>query len=1091
MKINQFHSGTAVGDAVTNQMLEIQNILIEEGYESEIYAQHIDQRLSKKIKNISGYVGNKDNILLVHHSMGFDLFDSIVSLPDKKALIYHNITPERFFNDEWTKSYIRLGLQETKEYRKYVQYAIADSNYNRKELIRMGFNNIDVMPVQISLNRFDNIKADEKMLVEYKKGKNILFTGRVVPNKRQSDVIKAFAIYAKYFNEEAKLLFAGDDSNYVYVEELKKMCQNLEISDKVRFLGKVSEAELKACYEVADIFLCMSEHEGFGVPLLEAMTFKVPVIAFKSSAIPETMGGAGILVSEKNFPMIGALLDEVIENKELYTRIVERQLIRIEKLESTDTKKILLKAINNILNQNRFRSIQMQGPFETSYSLAIVNRKLIEAIDDIGEDDVSIYCTEGPGDYMPKEADLEDKPHAKALWEKSREMLYPDITIRNMYPPRVADANGSLNFLAFGWEESTIPKKYVKDFNEHLNGIGTMSDFVTESLIKSGVTVPVKTMGLGVELISDYDSIPKYKLKTKKNIKFLHVSSAFPRKGVDILLKAYYETFSNQDDVCLVIKTFPNPHNTIIEQLNKLNCEYKNAPEVELINKDLEPRLLYGLYKAADCYVSVARGEGFGLPVAEAMLAKIPVIVSPNTGMADFCNESTAFLVDFEMEQAKTHLSTDGSQWARPNKETLSLLMKQFAEGRFKEERRTKVENAYSLISSRYTWAEVAKRWREFIKEVENMQGRPKVAMVTTWNSKCGIAEYTRLQYEAMRNMTEFHIYPNYGVKLLKADESNVEHRLWHSAFEGNLDNLSASLEESECEVIHIQFNFGFFKLDHLAELIEDLFKKKRIIITFHKTKDTDVGGKMVSLKRIASALNKCYKLVVHQEDDKKTLLGFGIAADIIEIIPLGQVEYRDEDVKYAKRRIGLKNSRILGSYGFLLPQKGILENIKALPLLKKKYEDILYLVICALHESEISREYYEACKKTVKKLGLENNVRFITEYLPNEESIKYLHACDVLLMTYLPSLESASGAVRFCVAARRPIITTEQAIFDEFADCTYQVKSNEPMELSRAIEIVLDEKTRSQYLDKIEKRIYETSWQKTSQSYLELYKEV
>ena len=132
MEINQFHSGTAVGDAITNQMLELQSLLKDRGYKSEIYAEYIAEGLEDRIKPISQYEGAAENILFVHHSMQTNSFEKIISLPDKKALIYHNITPAHFFEDEGLKKAVCTGLKQTEEYRKYVDYAIADSNFNRK-----------------------------------------------------------------------------------------------------------------------------------------------------------------------------------------------------------------------------------------------------------------------------------------------------------------------------------------------------------------------------------------------------------------------------------------------------------------------------------------------------------------------------------------------------------------------------------------------------------------------------------------------------------------------------------------------------------------------------------------------------------------------------------------------------------------------------------------------------------------------------------------------------------------------------------------------------------------------------------------------
>jgi len=220
-------------------------------------------------------------------------------------------------------------------------------------------------------------------------------------------------------------------------------------------LAKLTDEELKAYYQSASLFLCMSEHEGFGVPLLEAMAMKVPVMAYRSSAIPETMSGAGILLLDKEPKYVAALMSAVLTDSHLTEKIVEKQSERIGKLCETSTDRILFRAIENMQHGGRKRTIQLQGPFETSYSLAIVNRKLMEAMDDLGQDDISIYCTEGPGDYAPDPKNLADKPHAKRLWEKSLHTTDPDVVIRNMYPPRVSDTNGGGRRIAYRSSMST------------------------------------------------------------------------------------------------------------------------------------------------------------------------------------------------------------------------------------------------------------------------------------------------------------------------------------------------------------------------------------------------------------------------------------------------------------------------------------------------------------------------------------------------------------------------------------------------------------------------------------------------------------
>lgn len=1096
LTINQFHSGSAVGDAITNQMRMLRDFLRSNGYQSEIYAELVAQELESEIHHISQYKENPEHILVVHHSMGITpkVFDRVKNLSDKKMLIYHNITPEKYFDDLGTKNAIRLGLEQAREYRDYMEYYIADSNYNRKDLLDMGYpNNIDIIPVQISLNRFDSCNADESILKQTESTTNILFVGRIVWNKQQLDAVKAFAVYHKHFNPNSKLYLVGDTGMQGYVQEIKMLAQELEIEDVVVISGKVSEEELKAYYQNADLFLCMSEHEGFGVPLLEAMKMQIPVVALRSSAVPETMGGAGIIVNRKNYAYIGALIDELVTNKELNRRVVQRQNMRIKEVEQLDSGKLLLQAVERMLNKSRKKTIQMQGPFETSYSLAIVNRKLIEAVDDRAESDVSIYCTEGPGDYSPKESDLKKIPHARKLWLKSAECPYPDVTIRNMYPPRVHDVKGGLNFQAFGWEESVIPKEYIDNFNRYLDGIGTMSDYVTEKLIECGLKIPVKTMGIGVELCEGYDRIPGYPLKTRKTHKFLHISSAFPRKGVDILLEGYFEAFTASDDVCLVLKTFPNPHNTVADILKKLQDQYPNSPEVEWINCDLSQKELYSLYKVADCYVQVARGEGFGLPVAEAMLAKIPVIVSANSGMADFCNSETAWLVGYDLEPAKTHVLAEKEEkisfWAEPRKEDLKRLLRYFVSDIQTQEREAKVRSAYQLISTQFTWNAVAERWSQFVAQVEKNRCKPKVAMVTTWNNKCGIAEYTRMAIESSSHNVRYQVYPNYGVELLRKDEEYVQKRTWHSAFFGNMDSLVKELLDSSNDIVHFQFNYGFFELRQFAAAIERLSKKKKVVVTFHKTDDGVVSGKRVSLRSIVSSLNHCSAIVVHQRDDIQRLKNYGVKEDRIFFIKHGQLIYPQIPASFAKEKNKIQSSLVIGSYGFLLPHKGIKEVIQAMPEILKTYPDAVYTPVCALHESVESKNYYLECQEEIKKLDLENHVRMETRYLTNDESMKLLQACDVMCMPYHPSTESASGAVRFCLAACRPIITTKQPIFEEFSDFTVQIEKASPEDIAGAvISITKNDSKRAQYVSGEKTYIAGTSWHIAAEKHCDLY---
>lgn len=1087
MKIHQFHPSIVKGDAISNEVFLIQKLLEKNNYISDIYADNIGEGLENKIKKLDTIKISKDDILIIHHSMGFDSFEKITSLSCKKVLIYHNITPEHFFDNDYIKKYVRIGLKQTEEYKNYVDFAYADSNFSRRELVAMGYKNIGVLPVQISLDRFNNTEINNELDKALKEQENILFTGRIVKNKKQIDVIKTFQLYKKYFNDKAKLFLIGDKSNAEYLAQVERFIKSNDLQNSVFLPGKVSEQDLKTYYLNASVFLCMSEHEGFGVPLLEAMKLEIPVVAYDSSAIRETMDIGGITFEEKNYSLIAALIDEIVKNKELRNKIIKVQNDRISKLEKTDTEKLLNQMIEKF-NSNNLESLQLQGPFETSYSLAIVNKELIENIYKKGVYDVSIYPTEGPGDYTVNDKDLIDKPLAKKLYEKSKNVVYPDITIRNMYPPRVNDVNGAYNFQFFGWEESIIPEKFISGFNKCLNGIGTMSDYVTKQLIECGLSIPVVTTGVGVSLPENFNDIKPYKLSTKKRVKFLNISSAFPRKGIDVLLKAYFKAFTISDDVCLVLKTFPNPHNNVKELLKELQTT--NSPEVEWIDVDLPKNELYGLYKASNCYVSTSRGEGFGLPVAEAMLAKIPTIVCNNTGLKDFANEDTSLVYGYTIEKAKTHIKTQNgtvSTWCEPNEKELTKLLRYFYENIDSETIKEKIEKAYNLIKNEFSWGKVSERWINFIDQIKNDSYHYKVALVSTWNSKCGIAEYSKLLLNATKYHVDYEIFPNKNV-LISPDESFVRKRLWKDASDSNVNQLISALKDCLSDIVLIQFNFGFFSLENLKKIIEEVSKTKKIVLEIHKTEDAILNNKKVSFKTISSKLNICSAIIVHQQQDKDRLISFGIKENIIHIIPHGQILAPYVPAKLIKEKNKIQSKHVIGSYGFLLPHKGQYELIQSVKILKEKYQDILLIMSCSIFNSKESKEYHKKCVDFIKENDLENNVYLNSNYLDNNQSISLLENADICALPYHNTGESASGAVRFLTSIRRPLLLSKQNIFKELENCSYQIENVDPQSIADGISYLFENDT-SKMIDNLNQYLEKNSWYSIARKYIDLFK--
>ena len=330
MEIHQILPTISPGDAIGNEVQEIKRVLNEWGYKSEIYAQNIHPKINAKKYTEYKKISSKENILIFHFSIGSEVSEFVKKLPDKKIMIYHNITPPEYFCgiNETLVNLLGNGKKELRSLVDHIDLAVGVSEYNRLELQEMGFKNTDVLPIIINFHEYSS--PNKKLLSKYDDDfVNFLFVGRVTPHKRQEDVIKVFYYY-KLINPKSRLFLAGSyEGCEIYSDYLKKLIQELNLKD-VHLLGKISFNDLISYYKLADIFICMSEHEGFCVPILESMYFEVPIIAYKSTAIPFTLEDTGILVKEKNYCEIAEMVNVLIEDEELRSTLVKKQKDRLE-----------------------------------------------------------------------------------------------------------------------------------------------------------------------------------------------------------------------------------------------------------------------------------------------------------------------------------------------------------------------------------------------------------------------------------------------------------------------------------------------------------------------------------------------------------------------------------------------------------------------------------------------------------------------------------------------------------------------------------------------------------------------------------------
>lgn len=1053
--LHQFSIDISPGDGISNGMLLIRKLLRLAGVNSHIYCARVPEAMVGDICAFEDYRPGSADALLVHHGIGNPYEDWLRSLPERKFMVFHNITPSALFPAEHAiQPMLAHGWEQVDSWRHWLTGTIADSRQNLQDLLQRGYSadNTCEIPLLVDLERIEPHAVKRH---DTPRPFTLLFVGRIMPHKNQLALIEAFAVLLKSAQVPLQLFLVGGFTLPEYKERLDARVQELGIGAFVTLTGKVDDATLDSLYGRSDLFVSLSHHEGFGMPLIEAMAHGLPVLAYNApdSNVAHTLGSAGLLLDNDTPDEVAATIAQLMENPALRRHLQQRGKERLHEFgyqHLYDRLSRYVSTFDIMLPKHSFPVVapkalvdyRIEGPFDSSYSLALVNRELARAIADHGHK-VGLRATEGPGPIPVDQAFLQANPECAELHSRGEQPTHN--VLRLMYPPRVSDMQGDFNLMScYGWEESCLPQAYCHDFNHQAHLITSMSSWVTRTLRDNGVTTPLATVGLGADHILraeiDEQSLPPMPLVTPERLKLLHVSSCFPRKGVDVLLKAYGQAFSAGEAVVLIIKTFPNPHHNIRQQLADWRVEFPAAPAVELIEQDLPDSALRALYTLADALVAPSRGEGFGLPLAEAMLHRLPVIVTGQGGQTDFCTKQTAWLIDYRYERARTHLAASASVWFEPSAEHLTRLLGEFhqawRQGTLQSLTAERVEAAETLIRSRFTWSEVAKASAEAIATARLqplLKKAPRLGSVTTWNSACGIATYSNKLLEPAFGL-DCHVFANDDAVLIDADQDNIE-RCWRAGDTDSLERLKAAIERAGVDTLLIQFNFSFYNLQAFASLLDWAHDRGlRTLVVFHSTADVYHGERLKTLRDLRESLAGSARLLVHSVGDLNRLKDIGLCDNLL-MFPHGVIDTPPPAPGVRQRAANLEGKTIIASYGFLLPHKGMPELIEAFALLASNDSTLHLLLVNAEYPVAVSAELAETCRQRIRQRDLAGRVTLITDYLSDEESLAWLGMADAIVFPYQHTQESSSAAVRWGLSTGRPVFCTPLAIFEDVAD--------------------------------------------------------
>ena len=356
MRIDQlvpaFHKGDAIGDTA----FHTSRFLRSQGFQSDIYCLTHDEELSGLARPFESFPEPQaGDAVILHFALPSPLTQAFARTPARKVLLYHNITPAEFFRpfSREMERISRLGREELRTLVPHVTLSLADSEFNRRELVELGFRRTEVFPLFIdfkkyekTMSRFVHSLFDDGRL-------NILFVGRLVPNKKIESLIKVLFYYKKYISPLVRLIIVGKTSSLPkYYESLIRLADSFYLKpEEIYFAGHIPDEELFALYRVSDVFLSLSEHEGFGLPFVESMIFDLPVVAYNCTAVPFTMGSGGILINDNNeVDRIAELVYSVVHDKDLGSKVIQGQRRRLKAYKEMKLESFLIDLIKNLRN---------------------------------------------------------------------------------------------------------------------------------------------------------------------------------------------------------------------------------------------------------------------------------------------------------------------------------------------------------------------------------------------------------------------------------------------------------------------------------------------------------------------------------------------------------------------------------------------------------------------------------------------------------------------------------------------------------------------------------------------------------------------
>ena len=1026
-KIHQFHAGSATGDAITNSMFLIQRTLRARGYDSEIFVEHLASGLEGRLHRLSALPVNDDHVLLVHHSMGHAGFDRIMASPAPKVMVYHNITPSELLEfNPFMQQAAELGRRQLATWRNHAVVALADSAFNGIELRKLGFPCVRECTVLFDIDALLAKAAKTKQLdAPY----TVLFVGREVPSKGQADLVEAFACFFKLYTAKtgrmARLVLAGAGASdaVAYRSDILDRIDRHGLSQHVVLTGALSDEALHDWYSAADLYVSLSRHEGFGVPLIEAMAYAIPVVALRVGAVPATLSGAGVLLETSEPGAVAEAMLKIGLDIPGSAAIVEAQFATLESWR-------LSRHIPRLME-----ALYLAGaaiPHEPSPRAALLQGLRVTLTPSTGDNhEISAAFEQAlPGSVSGRTTDIQGPLVTVAL-----DGLCP-----------ASEASSDLLLATLRCPVSPLPVAIIRELNACFDGVLVSSNHAARAVIESGVTLPIRVVGHGIALPPP--SRPRH---DSGFTTFLHVSEDLQASGTDLLLGAWARAFRVSDRVQLVIEVPDNARAGFERDLAS-----SRAADPEMASITLQP----ADWSEAQVLVQPSREDAGIQLTARAIAAGMQVIT---TGRGDPIIVASGVdeirLLQHRMRPLALQGAHPHALWAEADIEDLILALR---------EATALPQGTDALPASLESFAPARYADRVINASIDLLLASkpqpPTLGWLSPWNVRCGIAQYSRhllgaFDRSTARTAVVFADQREQLTDVLPLSGVRVE-----SAFcvgdARSLPGLIDAITAEDPDVLVIQHQAGVLRWEALAELLEhhaltskhcsSVIAPRCVVVALHNSRDLLKAGSAVR-ERVSSALSRCSRVLVHSPDDLNLLSNLGVNNAVW--LPHGTTS---GPAPRMPRILFSGDAPVIGTTGFVLPHKGLQRLIAAIGLLLPSWPGIRLRLVTSRYPDPVSDAELAACEALVRRLGLDANVEWHTEFASNDLMLHRLSSCDLLVMPYAPTLESSSGAVRQALASGVPTLVSDLKLFDDLGDAVERLPSSTPEAIAARIDALL-----------------------------------